>query len=94
MQIKHLKEQLELAEERADAEHQLAEIRRQEANILKRALHLRDEDMAAGCHRKLHDQLADCTLQSIAQVESTPATNDILNIAQHMLAGRWLLAII
>lgn len=75
-QIKQLKEELEVAEERADAEHQLAEICRQEVNILKRALHLRDEDMAAGCHSRVHDQLADCPLQSIAQVENSPATND------------------
>ncbi|CAL8462283.1 g1814 [Coccomyxa elongata] len=78
--IKHLKEQLELAEERADAEHQLAEIRRQEANILKRALHLRDEDMAAGCHRKPHDQLADCTLQSIAQIQRLHFTDDEIHL--------------
>jgi hypothetical protein len=61
-------EELSAAEERADAEHQLAEVRRQEVNILKRPLRLRDEELADGCRHSMQDQLSDCPLQSIARV--------------------------
>ncbi len=61
-------EELSIAEERADAEHQLAEVRKQEVEILKRALHLRDEELANGCQHSMQDQLSDCPLQSVARV--------------------------
>ncbi|KAK9906855.1 hypothetical protein WJX75_009216 [Coccomyxa subellipsoidea] len=79
--VRGLMEELSAAEERADAEHQLAEVRRQEVNILKRALRLRDEELADGCRHSMQDQLSDCPLQSIARAQHLQPASKELQLA-------------
>ena len=57
-----------MTEERAWAEHDLAELRRQEVGILKRALHLRDEELASYFSGDINRGVSDCALDAIAWV--------------------------
>jgi ABC-type phosphate transport system auxiliary subunit len=67
-QMKEVQEQLRLTEERAEVEHDLAEERKQEVNILRRALHLRDHDLISYGSTAGSQKSAKCSLEDTARV--------------------------